>query len=146
MVLEARNILCPIEFHESFLNALMTAGQIAQRNHGTVFMMHAVTPADPLVVGAPARPQHDERVAERELEKIGHERLGGVEYKIVLRVGDVAEEVVKACRELGIDLLVMATHANPGWLHLLTNHVCDRIIHEAPCPVLTLCERAWPQK
>jgi|SRR5579875_3576634 len=143
MIGDAKKILCPIEFDESFLKALMLAKQLAQHNGGTLYLMHVVPEGDPLVIGSAAKPHHDEVLAKQELERVVSEHLQGVSAQIVLRVGDAAEEVVKAEQQLGIDLVVMPTHANAGLFHLLTNRVADQVIHTSSCPVLTLSDNAW---
>jgi len=50
--------------------------------------------------------------------------------------------VIKAAKELGIDLVVMPAHGHTGVFHLLTNGVAERVIRESYCPVLTLAEKA----
>jgi glycine betaine transporter len=145
MIGDAKNILCPIEFDESFLNVLMLSKQLVQRNAGTLYLMHVVPEGDPLVIGSAAKPHHDEVLAEQELKRVIQEHLSDVPARIVLRVGDAAEEIIKAEREFGIDLVVMPTHANTGVFHLLTNRVADHVIHGSFCPVLALSENAWPQ-
>ena len=40
-----------------------------------------------------------------------------------------------------IDLIVIATHGRTGLSHVLLGSVAERIIREAPCPVLTIRSR-----
>ncbi len=41
-------------------------------------------------------------------------------------------------KEHEIDLIVIATHGRTGLSHVLLGSVAERIVREAPCPVLTL--------
>ncbi len=149
MFTNARKILCPTEFTETFLPALLLAKQVATQNKGTLYVLHVVKPhVDPLVVGGPAMAQHDAKLAEREMIRLSQEHLGGVPHRTLVRIGDPADEVLKAEQELGIDLVIMPTHGHTGVLHLLTNGVAEKVIHESYCPVVILsdkAEKAWPQ-
>jgi nucleotide-binding universal stress UspA family protein len=52
--------------------------------------------------------------------------------------GDAAEEVLRAARETGSDLIVMGTHGRTGLKHLLMGSVAQQVVRKAPCPVLTV--------
>jgi universal stress protein A len=51
---------------------------------------------------------------------------------------DVPEIVTRYAKHNDIDLIVMATHGRTGLTHLLMGSVTEKIMHMAPCPVLTL--------
>ena len=55
-----------------------------------------------------------------------------------VRWGSPVEAIVDYCKELAIDLVVIATHGRTGLSHVLLGSVAERIVREAPCPVLTL--------
>ncbi len=59
-----------------------------------------------------------------------------VDYR--LADGDAAAEVVRAAAETGSDLIVMGTHGRSGLKHLLMGSVAERVVRNAPCPVLTV--------
>ena len=40
-----------------------------------------------------------------------------------------------------IDLIMIATHGRTGLSHVLLGSVAERIVREAPCPVLTIRDR-----
>ena len=44
-------------------------------------------------------------------------------------------------RDAAIDLIVIATHGRTGLSHVLLGSVAERIVREAPCPVLTIRDR-----
>jgi nucleotide-binding universal stress UspA family protein len=58
-----------------------------------------------------------------------------------VRWGNPVEEVVAYAREQAIDLIVIATHGRSGLSHVLLGSVAERIVREAPCPVLTIRDR-----
>jgi nucleotide-binding universal stress UspA family protein len=55
-----------------------------------------------------------------------------------VRWGSPVEAIVAYAREQQIDLLVIATHGRTGLGHVILGSVAERIVREAPCPVLTL--------
>ena len=48
------------------------------------------------------------------------------------------EGIVAYASEQAIDLIVIATHGRTGLRHALLGSVAERIVREAPCPVLTI--------
>jgi nucleotide-binding universal stress UspA family protein len=53
------------------------------------------------------------------------------------RIGDVAETILEIAREQKVDLIVMGTHGRHGLAHLMLGSVAERVLRDAPCPVLT---------
>ena len=68
---------------------------------------------------------------------IGYCRNVGVKAHGVVRHGVPYEEITNYAREKDIDLIVMATHGHTGLSHILLGSVAEKVIHHAPCPVLT---------
>jgi nucleotide-binding universal stress UspA family protein len=56
--------------------------------------------------------------------------------------GDPAEEIVRYARTRGIDLIVVGTHGRSGFTRLLMGSVAERVLRQAPCPVLTVPRQA----
>ena len=61
-------------------------------------------------------------------------------WKIAVRPGRPATEIVEAARELAADLIVIATHGRTGLQHVLLGSVAENVVRHAPCPVLTVRE------
>lgn len=52
--------------------------------------------------------------------------------------GDPSDEILKYAREHRVDLIVCGTHGRRGWSHVVMGSVAERVVHLAPCPVLTV--------
>lgn len=52
--------------------------------------------------------------------------------------GDPALEICEVARQAGHDLIVMGTHGRTGLTRLFLGSVAERVIREAPCPVLVV--------
>ena len=59
----------------------------------------------------------------------------------VLR-GQPAHTIVEHATTGGFDLVVMGTHGRTGVSHMFTGSVAERVVRRAPCPVMTVRERA----
>jgi nucleotide-binding universal stress UspA family protein len=53
-------------------------------------------------------------------------------------VGDPTEEILKACRELQADLLVIGTHDHFGLERLLLGSIAETLVRKARCSVLVM--------
>jgi nucleotide-binding universal stress UspA family protein len=58
-----------------------------------------------------------------------------------VRWGSPVEAIVAHADDKRVDLIVIATHGRTGLSHALLGSVAERIIREAPCPVLTIRSR-----
>jgi nucleotide-binding universal stress UspA family protein len=63
---------------------------------------------------------------------------GGPEIVRLLDEGDPVANILERIRAQAIDLLVMGTHGHKGFNRLVLGSITEQIIHQAPCPVLTV--------
>jgi nucleotide-binding universal stress UspA family protein/CBS domain-containing protein len=132
-----RSILVPVDFDESAKTALDLAKEIAASGDATIHLMHVI--AILLVPGEAANVvvmREDEVKAA--LDKIAREQLSGTRHQIHVRTGDTARAVVEAAHDLAADLIVMPTHGRHGLSRFFLGSVAERVVREAPCPVLTV--------
>ena len=52
--------------------------------------------------------------------------------------GNTFLEIIQAARDDDVDMIVMGTHGRTGLAHVLIGSVAERVVREAPCPVLTV--------
>ena len=155
-MLEIRAILAPTDFSAHAVAALRYAAGLAERLGATLHLLHVlpdVVPTAPdLVAGvpdlmvAPALPP--DYYAETEAESraaLGRAldpSWGDVpSLETAVRRGDPVGALAEYATERAIDLIVISTHARSGLGHMLLGSVAERIIREAPCPVLTIRDR-----
>ncbi len=126
-----RRILCPVDFDDQFRRALDIVAKIAQQSGGQVCVLHVVADVD--------GDKGWEKGATIQLERQVGERLqGNTKYEFVVRRGPAAAEVLKAARDFESDLIVIPTHGRRGLGRLVLGSVAERVIREAPVPVLTV--------
>jgi nucleotide-binding universal stress UspA family protein len=130
-------ILCPIAFDANSIAALRIASEITEERDSTLHLLHVVT----LVPGSDITLSYDqmELKARARLERLARERLGnGIRYDIHVAVGDPAKETIRTADQLGANLIVMATHGRKGLRRLILGSVAEKVIRDAPCPVLSV--------
>ncbi len=139
-----KSILCPIDFEENSLAALDYARRLAADTGATLHLMHAL-PILPMLSDRGMPMADDEASAEaeamRRLKEAARRRLGKTPYALHTRVAfvsDVARSILGVARDLGADLIVMATHGRSGLRHIFVGSVAEAVVRNAVCPVLTL--------
>ncbi len=129
------NILCPVDFDQNSLATVSLAAELAQEHKATLYLLHVLHPA----TEEPSAFRKIESAARTKLERLGHQRLKvGTIYELLVIAGDLAAEVLQVATGLGADLIVMATHGRKGLRRLVLGSVAERVVREAPCPVLTV--------
>ena len=59
-----------------------------------------------------------------------------VEARVVQ--GSPPVKIVETAKKDGIDLIIMGTHGRKGIERAIFGSVCDKVVRNAPCPVLTI--------
>jgi nucleotide-binding universal stress UspA family protein len=142
-----QNILVPVDIADRSATALICARQIAVQHGGTVYPLHVVPTEDiylqrdvyRLQEGEGTNLVQAEKVAKERLAEVSQSYLEGVRYEPVVHVSnDPARTFLEMEKEVGADLLVMATHGFTGLFHLLLGSLTEKMMREAGCPVLAL--------
>ncbi len=74
------------------------------------------------------------------LKVLEHRSVGGAARLMAMhfRSGRADRAIVKLARELGADLIVVATEPTTRWQRLLGGSMADKIARSAPCPVVVV--------
>jgi nucleotide-binding universal stress UspA family protein len=67
-----------------------------------------------------------------------------VETQTLVEVGLAAEKIIEAAKEKDADMIVMTTHGRTGFSHALIGSVAEKVVRQAPCPVLTIRPKGAP--
>ena len=134
-------ILCALDFDEHMTTTFLLAVALAKENNATLYILHvARVPAPDMDVPLPfdANPGW-ERDARLRLEDLVRQHVQGkLHYEIRVRSGLPDLDIVRDADQLGVDLIVLATHGRSGVRHLLLGSVAEQVIREATCPVLVI--------
>jgi nucleotide-binding universal stress UspA family protein len=125
-----KKILCPIDFDRISIPALKLAYSVARQNGSSVHVLYVIPEA-----------------LRAELEQLTHKNLLSVARKwfgarvrneILVRSGKPVEAVLGAADELGVDLVVMATHGRTGVKRARLGSVTEEVVRRSTRPVLTI--------
>jgi universal stress protein A len=140
-MLNYNKIMCAFEFDANSTAALLLSGTLAKESNATLYILHiARVPTQDMDVPLPfdSHPRW-EKEARAKLAAIVDKTISAeVQCVIDVRSGAPDIDIVRAARELGVDLIVMVTHGRTGFEHLILGSVTEHVIREAPCPVLVL--------
>jgi nucleotide-binding universal stress UspA family protein len=135
-----KNILFATDFSDAATAAASIAVQIAQRYGAKVYGVH-VNKFENYSAVAPqnwaALAEAEVRERNEDTERL-NEQLMSVEHEAIVTEGNTWEEVSKVIQEKGIDLIVLGTRGRTGLGRALLGSAAEEILHQAPCPVLTV--------
>jgi nucleotide-binding universal stress UspA family protein len=142
--LEIAKILVPIDFSPHSRKALNYAMGLARQFGSEVTLLHVMEqvfyPRDwayPFtIVDFPARC----KVLMKELKALAQRYRAKI--RTVVLLGRPWEEIVDVAKEEKTDLIVIGTHGYTGLKHALVGSIAEKVVRQAPCPVLTV--RAAP--
>jgi len=146
MTPDIKRILVPLDFSVNSERALDYAKGLAQKFDATLHLVHVCEV--PTMVSASmeayaiAYTDWSQRLgeeAESELVKL-KARIIGIKVTTEVLFGNASIAIVDAALMNKVDLVVMGTHGHGPVLHMVMGNVAERVVRNAPCPVLTVRE------
>jgi len=147
-----QHILVPTDFSEDARMALREAARWAAHFRARLTLLHVLAPAViPVSVTEVAAvyevmPGLQERIQEELTRWIEAEVPESVSSDVRIEEGPVDLTILEQARQEQADLIVMATHGRSGVARWLLGSVTERVLRQAPCPVLTLRHRELPSE
>jgi nucleotide-binding universal stress UspA family protein len=80
-----------------------------------------------------------EKKIRQQLDDVCKSKAGMLnEYYPIISRGMAFSEIISIAKKKETDLIIMSTHGRTGLGHVLFGGVAERVLREAPCPVLTV--------
>ena len=138
-----KNVLLATDFSPASENALLRALALARRWQARLFVANVVNPSSLFGQDAVQRAVNDAwREAHTEMtDQLIAGRLEGVENHVVVRQGEIWDELEKMMAEFHIDLLVTGTRGRSGVLKMLLGSTAEKAFRLSPVPVLSVGPR-----
>ncbi|HYB99142.1 MAG TPA: universal stress protein [Candidatus Limnocylindrales bacterium] len=148
-----KHILAPTDLSSESFSAVQYAAHLAQAQTARLTIVH-VSQATTLLF-TDFSPPIDLLALDKEIEAAAREKLegwvarhikGDVAVKVLIKSGVTHDVITKVAEDIGASLIVMATHGRRGLGHALLGSVTERVLREAPCPVLVVRPPAADEK
>jgi len=142
-----KKILCPTDFSENSEHALKYALALATLSQADLQLFHVVEPITYPQSTEFFEPVLDEVELMMKMETAFQQQLEDqvttlkAQYPKIkgkLVTGNTFLEIIQAARDDDVDMIVMGTHGRTGLAHVLIGSVAERVVRDAPCPVLTV--------
>ncbi len=143
-------ILYPTDFSKASQAALPLLRDLAQRYGAQIHILHVVDVHSeflmdggymvPLLISYPVEEEQLAEFARKRLNEFVQDHLPDVQdsVKKVVALGKPFAEIVRYAQDQGIDLIVISTHGHSALGSVLVGSVAEKVIHKAPCAVLTV--------
>jgi nucleotide-binding universal stress UspA family protein len=134
-------ILVPLDFSPASVEALRYAVSLAKQFRAAIHLVHVYPPDEASSVAAAGHLLFQSAEAVERL----NEELTGIHRKHVpnfrpenchVRSGRPDQGINALAREIEADLIVLSTRGHSGLKRLLLGSTAERVVRDAPCPVL----------
>jgi nucleotide-binding universal stress UspA family protein len=138
-MLPFKTILFATDFSAPSKVAFEVASALARDYKARMIALHVIEPATAgySEFTAYIGPEEDKGKAMEKLRafKAPSPRVT-IEYRLL--EGDPASVIAETAAETGADLVVMGTHGRTGLTRFVMGSVAEKVLRQAPCPVLTV--------
>lgn len=86
----------------------------------------------------------EKKLREQLNQTVNQLKLRGVDAQPILVGGRAYADIVKTAKDLGVDLIVLATHGRTGFSHFVFGSTAEKVVRLASCPVLTIKTQPGP--
>ncbi|MAE67209.1 MAG: hypothetical protein CMJ18_23355 [Phycisphaeraceae bacterium] len=132
-------VLAPVDFSEASVHAAVTARKIVS-DVRSLHVVHVLTPAaeqgPEVVYGDATEPELRRRRLEQLRRQFSDADLSEATFTVV--PGRAGLTIAGHARQIGAEMIVIASHGYTGLKHLLLGSVAERVLRHAPCSVLVL--------
>jgi len=142
---EYRSLLVPYDGSAFSRAALGRACELAKGDGANVTVLYAIPRYEEMVgflrtEGIASRLNEEAGKIVAEAARLAGEQ--GVTVTTLVAEGAAADRVVDAVKKSGLDLVVMGSHGHQGMERALLGSTAERVILNAPCPVLVVKEKS----
>jgi nucleotide-binding universal stress UspA family protein len=143
--MNVKKILFSTDFSEGSDNALPYAADMAKHYGAKLYLLHVIQDIAEAAgwyvphVSVDELYKDIEKNAAKEMDRYGIEELRGlkeIERRIVK--GTPYKEILKFAGENKVDIIVIGTYGRKGLDRALFGSTAERVVRDAPCPVLSV--------
>lgn len=144
-----QTLLVPHDYSPCAERALATAVDLAKTHASRIVLLHVThlpsgLTADAMISDRDSGQQvrvdaYAAAAATRELEaRADPLRRAGLKVEVRSALGDIPDRILEVAKAEGADLIIMGTHGRTGLAHLFLGSMAEKVLRNAPVPVLTV--------
>lgn len=140
-----KKILYPTDFSRTAEAAARHALDLAVQNAARVHVLHVMDTrytGPEYLLGLPDLQEFLDELQEQvraEMDRLtSRRRFQEARVTTAVVEGTPAHEILRYAVENKVDLIVMGTHGRSGLEHILLGSTAEKVVRQAPCPVLTV--------
>ena len=145
-MLEIKLILCPVDFSVFSVRAYRHALSVAKHYRAKLVALHIVELwRYPSLSFVPPGPAYNETCqafcekGEQQLrELVASNTRDAPPPELLVEQGNAADAILSDAARMRADVIVMGTHGRRGYDRMMLGSVAERVMRNAPCPVLVV--------
>jgi nucleotide-binding universal stress UspA family protein len=140
-MLTIRKILVSTDFSALSKGAFSYACELARTYHAQLTLLYVFQPSEKFFPEGYMSSTSDEELYHRDEQRLAEARkeiAGQTQAPLDAQIvsGSPHAEILKQARQGGYDLIVLASHGRSGLGHAILGSVAEKVLRQAPCPVL----------
>ena len=142
--MELKKILCAVDLKDSVNPAVEYAKMLSELSGASISAIYVVSsrsayenlqvPVEDIAKGMRSIWSR----ARGDMDAFVEKQFPGMDVNGLIYEGRPAEKIVEIAKELGVDMIVMGTHAREGLDRLFFGSVANEVVKSAKCPVMTI--------
>jgi nucleotide-binding universal stress UspA family protein len=149
--MDIKNVMVPVDFSQPSGMVVNYAVAFARVLHAKLTLVHVLEPPQPMLevdtVGEIAILEVERREeALRKLEEVlVPEDEDDLDLELVLRSGNIQQEIAAAIRECHADIVILGTHGRGFLGRLILGSTTEGLLRRLHVPVMTVCHTTSPK-
>ena len=144
-----KNVLVPVDFSPPSRLAVNYAVSLARKFRAKLTLMNVVESASALAHpftahSATIEKEHREQAARMLSALLGSEDQDDLDLRIVVKSGNIKNEILAVIREQHADILVMGTHGRGLFGRWVIGSITEGMLRKISIPILTVCRATKP--
>lgn len=142
-MISIQGVMVPVDFSKESVLAAKFAVSLAEEYKTKLYVMNVQEP-----LHSSLRPyisdfeEFQEKLIEQVKDDLSKVIPAAIKERVqveeILEFGHPHHVIVDKAKELGVDVIVIATQGRTGLAHVLLGSVAERVIRHAPCPVFVV--------
>lgn len=142
-MISIQGVMVPVDFSKESILAAKFGASLAEEYKTKLYVLHVMEPVHPSLRGYIVDfEQFQQRMiaqAKEDLENVIPKAVKDrIPVEFILEIGHPSYLIVEKAKELGVDVVVIATHGRTGLSYVLLGSVAEKVIRHAPCPVFVI--------